>query len=92
YGIQVTDPASQLRSALQTIETRLDNEIRDIEFELATGKKIVKTKTAAPSNPEIDAKRARLVELRRQRIEVFGDPSMTPENRLRRALQIAQSN
>ena len=45
FGVVVTDPAKQLKSALDAVRTRLKNQIADIEYQMRTQQRIVKTKT-----------------------------------------------
>ena len=41
YGIQVVDKATQLKSSLDAIKTRLTNQITDLELQIASKKKII---------------------------------------------------
>ena len=54
-GYEVTDPAKQLKTSQDAIKTRLTNQIKDLDFQIATGKKIVREKTAPQHTPEIQA-------------------------------------
>lgn len=81
-GFRVTDPATQLRSALESQKTRLNNSIRDIEHELSTGKKTIKSNTPPPSDAETARLKTRLDDLRSQRDEIFGKPELTPEQKI----------
>jgi hypothetical protein len=56
-GFVVTDPVRQLKSAIDSKVTRLKNEISDLDFQIATGKRIVREKTASPETPETEALR-----------------------------------
>lgn len=81
-GYSVTDPATQLRSALQAQETRLKNQITDLEHEIATKTRIVKQRSAVPTSPEVDALRVHRDELKAEHEEIFGKRGMTDEQRL----------
>ncbi len=59
YGIQTTDPETQLKSSLDAIKTRLTNQISDIVNEIETGEQVPKGKGI-----EYDAKAK---ELKKQR-------------------------
>lgn len=81
-GYKVTDPATQLRSALQAIQTRLTHQIADLEHEIDTRTRIVRQKGTSPSSPEIEALRAKRDALKAQRDELLGKPGMTDLQRL----------
>lgn len=66
-GYTVTDPATQLKTALQSTETRLTNSIADIERQLRTNELFEPNKATPATNAAIDAKRAQLEALRQQR-------------------------
>lgn len=51
-GFNVTDPATQLRTSLEAMKTRLRNSISDLDHQIATRQKTVKTKTAVTPDPE----------------------------------------
>lgn len=88
YGVVVLDPASQLRSALDAVRTRLKNQVADLEYQLATKQRIVKTRTPAPFDNETKLLEARRDELRRQLDELLPRPDLTDAQRL----GIAQRN
>lgn len=90
YGVVVTDPARQLKSALDSIKTRLKNSIADLEHEIATKQKIVRQKSAVPTDAEVDTLRARRDELKRQQEALFGDRQLTDEQRLKIAMDSAK--
>lgn len=85
-GYDVTAPATQLKTALATAKTRLRNQIKDLEHQIQTRAKIVKTKTRLQYDPEALRLQSQRDELRKQYREVFGEPTRTPmtdEQRLR---------
>lgn len=57
YGVVVTDPTKQLKSALDSIETRLKNQIKDITRQIETGES-PRQRTPAPTNDRIEELRA----------------------------------
>lgn len=85
-GFEVTDPEKQLKSALDAIKTRLTNQIKDLEFQIATGKKIVREKGAPPSDAETEVLRKRRDELKAQFDDIFGKPELTDEQRVKMAM------
>ncbi len=83
-GFNVTDPATQLRSALESVKTRLRNQITDLQTQIDTGEKTVKTRTAPPTDAEANALRAKRDEVRKQYDEIFGT-GLTDTQRLANA-------
>ena len=86
----VTDPARQLKSALDAIHTRLKNQIADLNEEIRTGEKISKTRTTVEYDAEAKALRAERDRLKAIEKELFGDPKMTDEARINRAVAALQ--
>ncbi len=82
YGVVVTDPATQLKSALAAVKTRLTNQIKDLEFQIGTGKKIVKGATKVAYDAEAAELLARRDALKAQFDEVFGKPELTDAQRV----------
>ena len=85
------NPEKQLKSALQGIQTRLRNGMADMRFDIATGKRNVKTRTPV----ERDAATLQLekdhAELRDKYNEIFKKPELTDEQRLRMAVKLTES-
>lgn len=81
-GYKVTDPATQLRSALQSTKKRIENQIKDLEYEISTKEKIVRTKGESPTSPEIEALKKRRDTLKAERNEIFGEKDITDAQRL----------
>jgi len=50
FGVVVTDPARQLQSALDTRKRYYDNRLKDLEHEIKTRQKIVRERTAPPTD------------------------------------------
>lgn len=84
-GYRVTDPAKQLKSSLDAIKTRLRNHIKDLEFQISTGKKIVRDKTSAPSDAETEMLSKQRDALKKQFDEIFKQPELTDEQKIARA-------
>ncbi len=84
-GFEVTDPARQLKSALDAVKTRLMNQIRDLDNALRTSTPIEVKKGGIP----YDAAALRMKEIRDQLKahydEVFGKKGLTDEQRLKLA-------
>jgi hypothetical protein len=84
-GLTITDPAKQLQSALGAIKTRLKNQIDDLDLQIASGTKTVKTKTPVPLDKEATDLKARRDELKKQFDDIFGKPELTDEQRIKLA-------
>lgn len=72
-GYTVTDPATQLRSALQATQRRLENQIADLSHEIEKRSKIVKARTKGPTSPEIEALRGKRDALKAERDQILKD-------------------
>ena len=82
HGVVVTDPARQLRSALDAVKTRLKNQIADLEFQINSKERIIKSKTDAPFDAESQLMEARRDELKRQLDDLVPKPGRTDEQLL----------
>ncbi len=82
YGVVVTNPAAQLKGALDAIKTRLTHDIADLEYQIATGKKIVKGPTKVAYDAEATALLARRDALKEQFDAIFGKTELTDEQRV----------
>lgn len=91
-GYRVTDPETQLRSALQSIRTRLENQIRDLQHEIDTKTKIVPQRTKPPTSPEIEALAVRRDALKQERDALFGKTKteMTDAQRIAMAMRAVE--
>ena len=87
FGVVVTDPARQLKSALDGVKTRLRNQIADFEHQIATREKIVKVKTPTATDPEAELLRARRDALKAQFDSIFTRPGLTDEQRVAGAVK-----
>jgi hypothetical protein len=89
-GIKTTDPASQLRSALEAKLTRQKNRIADLKFENATRKQIIREKTPSPDNEETLRNKAEIAELEKQNREIFGNRTLSDAQKLKMATAAAE--
>lgn len=90
-NIQTTDPATQLKSALDGIKTRLNNQINDLSFQIATKEKIVRQKGQAPTDAEADALRSYRDTLKKQYDEIFpANRQLTDAQRVKMAMDAVQ--
>jgi hypothetical protein len=74
YNIQTTDPARQLKSALDSIKTRLINQIKDLTTQIDSGEKLIKETTPPPSDAEVVALRKTRDMLRKEYDKIFFEP------------------
>jgi hypothetical protein len=84
-GIVVTNPEVQLRSALDARKTAMRNQISDLEHQITTRQKILKTKTPPPSDAELESLRAQRDKLKSQFDEIFGKPELTDAQKIAQA-------
>jgi hypothetical protein len=89
-GYKVTDPARQLRTAMQAVKTRLQNAIADLEHQIATRTKIVREKKSLEYDAEAKKLQARRDELKAQYDEIFEKPGLSDEQRLSMAMKSAE--
>lgn len=89
FGVVVTDPAAQLKSATDAIETRLSNQIKDLTREIETGEGRP-AKGPAPTNERIESLKALRDRVQETLDSVRGKREMTQEQRaesVKRGLQ-----
>jgi len=86
-GFVVTDPATQLKSSLDAIKTRLTHQIADLELEIATRQRITKDRQPIARDAEALILEERLKDLRQQRDEIFGKKELTDEQRINTAVK-----
>ena len=82
-GYVVTDPARELRTSLEASKRAVENAIADLEEEIRTKTRILKTKTVAPTDAELDAKRKRRDELKKLRDAMLGPRVRSPAEKIR---------
>lgn len=73
FGVVTTDPARQLKSALDAIKTRMRNRLADLKFELASKTRIVREKSEVKFDAEAEALKLELQTLRAEHDKVFSD-------------------
>lgn len=81
YGVVVTDPEKQLKSATDAVVTRLRNSIVDLTNLIETGER-PKGKTPVPETPEIARLRAMRDRVRSTLEDIEGKPEMTEPQRI----------
>jgi hypothetical protein len=82
YGVVVTDPAKQLKGALDARKTGLKNRIADLEFQIARKERFVKTKTETKTDPEVQLLEFKRDQLKQQLDEIAPRPGLTDAQRL----------
>jgi len=87
YNVETTNPENQLKSSLDTIKTRLLNQIKDLKSQIESKEKLVKEKYAVKDTPEIAALRAERNKLKEQFHKIFGNPKMSDEKRLETSIK-----
>lgn len=83
-GFTVTDPATQLKTAMEAIKTRLRNEIRDLDAAMATQERIPGKKSSIEYDAEAAALKAQRDAKRAQYDELFPKEQLTQEQQLTR--------
>ena len=89
YGVVTTDPATQLKSALQSRKTYYEHRITDLKHEIETRQRIVRTKSASPRDAELDAMIAEKDALQVEHDAIFPKQEITDEQRLKQAINVA---
>jgi hypothetical protein len=91
----VVDSASterHLQSALETRKRYVKNRIADMEAEIKAKKKNIEQRTPGRTDAELEELKARLEVVKAEYKHVFGDPKLSDEARLVRALAAAERN
>lgn len=91
-GISTTDPATQLKSSLDAIKTRLRNEIADMDFARSTGKRLIDNRSTVAYDAEAAALKTARDAAKAEYDKVFPKEPITPEEALRRATALAKRN
>jgi hypothetical protein len=81
-GYQPTDPETQLRSAWQAAERRMDNEMTDLLKEIETGERLIKKRYKLELDQRLQEKKDKLDFIREVHREVFKKPELTEAERL----------
>lgn len=90
YGVETTDPERQLQGALEARKTAMRNQISDLEWQITNRQKILKETTPARTDQELLDLTAKRNELKAEFVAIFGDPKLSPENQLKRAIASAE--
>lgn len=90
YGVVVTDPETQLKSALEARKTYYRNRLVDLKEEIDSRQRVIKDKSPSPTDPELESLVAEYRELQTQHQEIFGKREMTDAERLKLALAAAE--
>jgi hypothetical protein len=80
YGVVTTDPATQLKSALDAAKTRMRNQIKDLTFQIETGEK-PKAGEPPPTDEDLDSLRGLRDRVKQTLRDLEGDPKLTDEQR-----------
>ena len=91
-GFEVTDPDRQAKSALASLETRLRHSISDTLNEIASGARTVPEKTVQPTSDTTEDLQAYLALVRGMHKDIFGDRTMTQEQKIKAAEAAAVKN
>lgn len=81
-GFQVTDPAAQLKTALEAAKTATRNRISDLEHEIKTRERIVRTRTEMTPDQELEDLRKRRDALLEVHKGLFPKPGATMAQRI----------
>lgn len=92
YGIETVDKDRLLKSALDAVKTRLKNQIKDLEYQIETRKKIIPVKHDIKRDAEARALERRRDELKADFEAIFGKTTMSDEQRLNAALKITEKS
>lgn len=91
-GYKVTDPATQLRTALQSIKTRLRNQISDLEQQITTKTRIVPEKRTVEYDAEAKALKDVRDVLKEQYDNLFGKRELTDAQRIEIAMKAVEKS
>lgn len=92
FGVVETGSGDQLKSILDSIKTRLKNQISDLDYQIATGKKFVDEKTKVQYDAEAEELKKHRDLLKQQFDDIFGKPEMTDEQRIEAAKKATQAS
>tara|TARA_Y100001963_G_scaffold157272_1_gene253023 strand:+ start:4777 stop:12996 length:8220 start_codon:yes stop_codon:yes gene_type:complete len=81
-GFAVTDPASQLRTAMQAAKTAVRNRITDLEHEIKTGERIVRDRVELIPDKELESLRNQRDELLVEHKKLFPPQGATQEQKV----------
>lgn len=92
FGVVTTDPATQLKSALEARKTYYEHRIADLKHEIETQQRTVKTKSPSPTDAALEALITEHDALKAQHEAIFGKNELTDEQRLKLAITAAERN
>ena len=92
YNITSGNDASNARSALDAVKTRLNNEIRDLEQQIRKREKTIKRKNDIQYDEEANNLKAKRDALKVQFDDIFGKPEMTEAKRMELAMRAMERN
>lgn len=84
YGIVISDPETQLRSALQARKTYYEHRISDLQAEINSRKRVIKTKAPSPTDPALEKLVAEYKLVKAAHDEAFGPRELTDDQRAER--------
>jgi hypothetical protein len=90
YGVVETDPVAQLASVLTARKTYYQHRLSDLQQEIATRERIVKTKTPSPTDAKLEALKAEYEKVKAEHHAIFGDRTLTDAQRVQIALKAAE--
>lgn len=74
FKVPMTDAATQLKSALDTVKTRLRNQITDLERQISARQKTVKEKAPVPTDAQAEALKSKRDAVKADYDKLFNDP------------------
>jgi hypothetical protein len=89
FGVVTTDPATQLRSALEARKTYYAHRLADLKHEIATRQRIVKGTSPSPSDSALEALKQEYAQILHEHQQLFGPKNLTDEQRLQLAIKTA---
>lgn len=91
-GLKPVDPEKAHKTAIDTVKNRLRNEIEELDFALATRKRIIRDKSGVQYDAEAKDLQAKRDAKKAEYDSVFPKEPITVEEQLRRATIIAERN
>ena len=90
FGVVTTDPASQLKSALDARKTYYKNRLADLKHEIETKQRTVKGTSEPPVDAELEGMLKEYNETKAEHEAIFGKSNLTDEQRLQQAIKAAK--
>lgn len=87
-GYDVKDPETQLKTALDSVKSRLKNQISDLETQIASGEKTVREQRSVDYDKEASDLKARRDDLKSQFDKIFGKTPLTDAQRVSMASKL----